>query len=313
MAGPGGNYAQMAAATQGSGWGVCIMSLDGDGQLWCTTQQGEGGPWNAAQGPKFNGQPGPASAIALSDQGNGLLMLAMLDKEGMTWTLAQTAANVWADEWTPPPIGVQIIGFSAIAANANYTYGLQLMAADEMGQIWNCYQLTPGGEWGGWIALGAGTQPVTAYELALAMQNNNQQMLVAEGGGQVATCPEVSTGETWGPWSEANVNNQPEPLTGICACQQGGGRGIQIWGLEDSDNAGGTLWTLYQNTAGGQWDPWQGFTTNQPALFVAIVAAQQYDGTCLFVGVAEDGNPWMINQTSPGGDWGDWYQPVPTS
>jgi len=311
-AGPGGNYAEMAAAAQGS-WGICIMSLDSEGLLWCTTQQGTGGPWNAAQGPKFGGQPTGGTAIAMADQGNGLLMLAMIDSKGMVWTLAQTGANAWADEWTQPPIGSQIIGFTSIAATTSYTYGLQLMATDQEGTIWSCYQLTPGGEWGGWIALGAGTQPFAAYEVALGNQNNNQMMLVAEGGGQLAACPEIGTGATWGPWSAANVNNQPAALKGICASQQGGPRGIQIWGLEDSDNTGGTVWTLFQDTSGGQWDPWQGFVANQPVLFVEIAAALQNDGICLFVGVGEDGNPWVTNQTSPGGDWEPWYQPIPAS
>lgn len=312
--GPGGNYQQMAAATQSSGLGVCIMSLDDDGMLWCTTQQSAGGPWNPAQGPKYGGQQVPGSQVALADQGNGLLMLAMLDTQGKTWTLAQTAPGVWASDWTPPPIGSQIISFSSIAAATSYTYGLMLMAADDMGQIWTCYQLSPGGEWSGWISLGAGTQPFGAYELALADQNNDQLMLIAEGGGALAACPEISTGASWGPWSAANLNNQPVPLSGICACQQGGPRGMQLWGLDTTTDAAGQVWTLFQDTAGGQWDPWQGpGFASQPEAFVEIAAVLQNNGCSLLIGVGEEGNPWMIAQTAPGGDWGAWSQPVPTS
>lgn len=308
---PGGIFAQMTAAAQGNGGGVCIMSLDGDGLLWCTPQQGPGGAWNVPQGPKFNAQPAPGSAVAMADQGNGLLLLAMLDTEGKVWTLAQEDHNVWSNAWTAPPIGSQIISFSSLAATTSCSAGLQLMATDEMGQVWSCWQLSPGGEWSGWTALGAGTQPFNAYELALAGQNNDRMMLIAEGGGQLAACPEQGTGETWGPWSAAGLNDQPVPLGGICASQQGGGRGLQLWGLEDSDNAGGTVWTLFQDTAGGQWDPWQGFVADQPTLFVEIAAAQQTDGACLFIGVGEDGNPWLVGQTSPGGGWGTWSQPIP--
>lgn len=303
---PGGNYQTMAVATQGSGSGLCLFSLDGDGLLWCVTQPGASGPWNAPQGPKFGGQQVPGSQIALADQGNGLLLLAMLDAEGKTWTLAQTAPGTWGD-WTAPPIGAQIISFSSIAAATSYSFGLQLMAADDMGQIWSCYQLSPGGEWGGWVALGAGTQPFDAYELALGGQNNDQLMLVAEGGGQLATCVEDGTGPAWGPWSNADVNGQSVPLREICACQQSGTRGILVCALDDN----GQIWTLYQETSGGQWAPWQGpGFASQPEPFVTIAAALQNDGCCLLIGVGEDGNPWTIPQTSPGGDWGAWSQPL---
>ena len=311
MAGPGGNYGQMSVAAQGSGWGLCILSLDGDGLLWCTTQQGTGGPWNAAQGPKFNGQPGPGTQVAVADQGNGLLLLAMLDTQGKVWTLAQTGPNAWEAAWTAPPIGSQIISFASIAAATSYSYGLQLMAADDMGQIWGCYQLSPGGEWSGWAALGAGSQPFNAYELALADQNNNQLMLIAEGEGQLAACPEVGTGAGWGPWSAAGLDNQPTGLTGICASQQGGTRGLQLWGLDQSQSEAGAIWTLFQDTAGGQWDPWQGpGFLSQPSGFVEIAAALQNDGCCTLLAADEAGNLWAVTQIAAGGSWGAWYQAV---
>lgn len=313
-AGPGGNFQQMTVASQESGWGLCLMSLDGDGLLWCTTQDGTGGTWNAPQGPKFNGQPTGGTAIAMANQGNGLLLLAMLDSDGMCWTLAQTGPNAWEQGWTQPPIGSQIIGFSSLTAATSYSYGVMLMATDNEGQIWMCFQLTPGGTWGGWVALGAGNQPFVANELALADQNNNQLILIAEGDGQLAACPEISTGATWGPWGPANVNNQPLPLNGICASQQGGTRGMQLWGLDTSQSFAGPVWTLFQDTAGGQWDPWQGpGFASQPENFVEIAAALQDDGICTLIGVGEDGNPWVISQTSQGGDWGPWTQPIPQS
>jgi hypothetical protein len=304
----------MAVATQESGWGLCVMSLDGDGLLWCTTQDGTGGPWNTPQGPKFNGQPTPGTAVALANQGNGLLLLAMLDDQGKVWTLAQTAANAWAQEWTEPPIGSQIISFSSLAAATSYTYGLQLMATDEMGQIWTCFQLSPGGEWSGWVALGAGTQPFNAYELALADQNNNQLMLIAEGGGQLAACPQQGTGETWGPWSAANLNNQPVLIKGLCASQQGGARGMQLWGLDTTSDNAGSIWTLFQDTAGGQWDPWQGpGFQSQSEGYVEIAAALQNDGNCTLLAADETGNLYAVTQVSAGGAWGAWYLAVAAS
>lgn len=195
---PGGNYQEMAVYGQGDGsGGLCLFSLDGEGLLWCATQNGAGGTWNALQGPKFAGQPTTGTKIALAEQGNGMLLLAMLDQEGKTWTVSQTAPGGGWGEWTAPPIGAQIISFSTLAAGTLYSNGAVLMAADDMGQIWSCWQVQPGGEWGGWDPIGAGTQPFDAYELALGGQNNDQLMLVAEGGGQLATCAQSGTGASW--------------------------------------------------------------------------------------------------------------------
>lgn len=305
-----GNILRATAWAQGNEGGLVLFGLDQDGLLWCATQDGLGGGWSGWQGPKYAGQPVAGAKVAVADQGDGLLLLAMLDNEGMTWTVAQTGIDGGWGEWTAPPIGVQILSWGSIAAAtmAGGSAGMQLMAGDVMGQIWSCYQLTPGGEWSGWAALGAGDQPVTAYEVALGSQNNGWLLLVAEGNaagyeGSVAYCTQNDGG--WGPWSNAGAAGQPVPLNQICAAGQGGQRGIQIWALDDN----GQIWTLFEEVAGGSWSPWGGpGFASQPGAFTTLAAATQADATCLLIGIGEDSAVWAIGQSVPGGNWGAWTQ-----
>src|SRR3954471_24502731 len=99
--------------------------------------------------------------------------------------------------------------------------------------------------------------------------------------------------------------NAPE-FTQIAASQQGGSRGAQFWGVQ-IDNQ---LNTIYQESPGGTWagwmgDPWQG----TPPVF-DLAACQQSEGgpVALFVLDIKQ-QLWMIQQTSPGGDWTGWSGP----
>ena len=302
---PGGNVQAMAAGTA-SGGGACLFALDPSDHLWFTSQAGPGGAWGAWQGPKFAGQPAPGLDIALAGQNNGALMLVMLDDHGMAWTMEQTAGGGWTS-WQGPGIGGEQFSYSSIAAGEQSgPRGIQLFAADPNGVIWSCYQMDPGSAWSGWTSFTA--SPIYRFgEVALGGQNNGCLMLIAESAGNILALPQTQPGGVWGSWGK--LNDTSPMVNGICACQQGGSRGVQVWGL-DTDVANlGQVWTIFQDTAGGTWDPWQGpGFLSQPAPFRTIAAADQGNGCTILMGVTIPGELWAIGQTSPGGGWGSWAQ-----
>lgn len=309
---PGGTIQAMAAGTQSGKYGACLFTLDENGSLSFTTQETPGGFWQVWQGPSFGGQPAPGAQIACAGQNNGCLMLAMLDLDGMVWTMRQKHASSegW-DDWQGPGIGGQKFSWIAITAGEQSgARGIQLMATDDTGQVWGCYQMNPGADWSGWtgnLASLSGGQPFDAGELALSGQNDGMLMLLAESDGEIAAFPQTQQGGSWGAWTALGLGGQTEPVKGICACQQGGSRGLQLWGLDGN----GKVWTLFQDTAGGAWDPWQVFLDNQPEPFVLIAAAGQNDGCSAFFGVGESGDLWTIGQSAPGGGWDKWKTMTP--
>ncbi|MEA3045592.1 MAG: hypothetical protein QOH47_3430 [Sphingomonadales bacterium] len=188
--------------------------------------------------------------------------------------------------------------------------GTQLFALDGTGRLWINSQTSPGADWSGWTrGLGSFTGGSTFRigEVALGGQNNDCLMLVAEADGQIAVVPQVQPGGAWG---EFSIRNDSGPyVTGICACQQGGSRGLQLWGLDTAPATMGQVWTLFQDSPGGPWDPWQGpGFVDQPEAFLTIAAAGQGNGCTILLGVGVTGNLWTIGQTSPGGGWGSWAQ-----
>jgi hypothetical protein len=308
---PGGTIQAMAAATQSGKYGACLFTLDDRGSLSFTSQEFPGGDWQVWQGPSFGGQPKPGAQLACAGQNDGCLMLAMLDLEGWVWTAQQDHPSGEWGLWQGPGIGGQKDSWIAIAAGEQSgARGIQLMAADDAGQVWACYQMNPGADWSGWtsgLAVLSGGQNFAAGELALSGQNNGMLMLIAESGGEIAALPQVQAGGSWGAWSALGLGGQSDPVKNICACQQGGSRGVQLWGLDGN----GKVMTLFQDTAGGNWDPWQVFLGSQPEPFVLIAAAGQNNGCTIFFGVGEEGDLWTVGQSAPGGDWDKWRTMTP--
>src|SRR3954468_21470175 len=141
---PGGTIQAMATGTQSGEYGACLFTLDENGSLSFTTQETPGGFWQVWQGPSFGGQPAPGAQIACAGQNNGCLMLAMLDLDGMVWTMQQKHASGGWDDWQGPGIGGQKFSWIAITAGEQSgARGIQLMAADDTGQVWGCYQMNP--------------------------------------------------------------------------------------------------------------------------------------------------------------------------
>lgn len=305
---PGGNIQALAAGRPSQGRGTTLFALDGTGRLWINLQTDPGGGWIGWVGGGM-GQPTPGQDIALAGQNDGALMLAMTDLTGMVWTFAETFKG-WGD-WAGPGVGGEEFSFISIAAGEQTgPRGIQLVGADAFGEIWSCYQMNPGADWSGWtrgVGNFTGGDTFRIGEVALGGQNNGCLMLIAESAGVLAAVPQTQPGGAWGNFTLLNDNGPA--VNGICACQQGGSRGVQLWGLDTAPATMGQIWTLFQDSAGGPWDTWQGpGFVNQPEPFLIIAASDQTNGCTILFGVGVTGNLWTIGQTSPGGGWGSWAQ-----
>lgn len=301
----------LAAATQSGGHGACLFALDRRGSLTFTTQETPGGPWQVWQGPSFGGQPAPGAALACAGQNSGALLLAMIDSKGRIWALSQKGpSGAWAG-WQGPGLGAQKFTATAIAAGQlGGPRGIQLMALDDKGAVWSCYQMNPGAAWSGWttgLATLSGGQPFAASELALGNQGDATLMLAALSGGKLAALPQKEVGGAWGGWSALGLGGPTPALHGLCACQRGDAGGLRLWALD----AGGQAWTTAQEGVAGPWQPWQGpGFAGQPDTFVRIAAADQNNRCTLFVGVNASGALWSVAETSPGGAWGKWHRMI---
>jgi hypothetical protein len=112
---------------------------------------------------------------------------------------------------------------------------------------------------------------------------------------------QTSPGGDWTGWSDLNWNDAPL-LTEIAACQQGGTRGAQLWGIDQNE----ALWSTFQETPGGPWSASDGPNWLGATSLVQITAAQQNNGCVQLWGIDTNLAVKTTAQTSPGGDWTGW-------
>ena len=101
--------------------------------------------------------------------------------------------------------------------------------------------------------------------------------------------------------------NPPSALNKLTASQQGGNRGAQLWGVDVK----GTLYTIYQETPGGQWSGWKGSDWNgakRPKQIYELAACQRHDGTVQLWVLDMKRQLWTTWQNSPGGNWNGWQE-----
>jgi hypothetical protein len=217
----------------------------------------------------------------------------------------QSVADAIKVLYPAPPVSER---FAAIATSMQAgRRGIEFWSAGTSGQVWTLYQKTAGGPWSDWEGPGFKGQPKPLRQLAAALQNNGDVMFSGlDDDGGVWTCGQGSPGGDWNGWSGPNVGGQPGAFKHLAASQQGGNRGVELWGTGDD----GQVWTLYQLTAGGPWSRWEGpgFKGQQTPLF-KLAAAQQNNGNVMFFGLDGNGQLWGISQDWPGGDWGGWQGP----
>lgn len=195
---------------------------------------------------------------------------------------------------------------------------LQIAASQQGGsrgaQVWgvtdgygliSIYQETPGGTWSGWSGPDWEKAPASVLQVAACQENQGcVQVWITDSKQQVRTKWQSSPGVgIWSGWSDPNWNGAPL-FNQIAACQQGGTRGAQFWGVTSE----GQLMTCFQQTPGIGWtdfNKWPGGLTG----VLDVAAAQQNDGRVQLWALDQKLQLWSAWQTSPGGDWTGWAGP----
>lgn len=194
--------------------------------------------------------------------------------------------------------------FKLASSQQGGSRGAQLWGVQYNGRLNTIYQLTPGGDWSewrgpDWADPGA---PKQAYELTAAQQNNGcVQFWTLDEGLRLWTTWQTSPGGDWTEWSGPGWDGAPK-LLDVSACQQGGSRGAQVWGITEDY----TLISDYQPTPGGNWSGWSTGSWLGAQPVHEVTAAQQNDGCVRLWAVTTQQVLASIAQTSPGGDWTGW-------
>jgi hypothetical protein len=193
------------------------------------------------------------------------------------------------------------------ASQQGGTRGAQLWGIQINNKMTTIFQETPGGSWSSWRGPDwSGAPSPLSFDLTACQQNDGRvQLWALDIWQQLSTIWQTSPGGGWGPWSETNWNGA-RPLIEITACQQGGARGAQLWGIQQDY----TLVTCFQDTPGGGWSGWNPWpATPENSQFIQLAAAQQNDGRVQLWAIDTQLQLWSCWQTSPGGGWTAWSAP----
>jgi hypothetical protein len=297
---------KLTASQQGGNRGAQLWGVQYNGTLNTIYQETPGGGWSEWMGPTWNGQPGGPKQtyeLAAAQQNDGRVQFFALDTMLRLWTTWQTSPggnwSPWSGpNWNNAPEGMKKITASQQGGNR----GAELWGITGDFTLVTCYQVTPGGNWSGWQGWGATPENSQFIEATAAQQNDGRvQLWALDTKLQLWSCWQTSPGGDWTGWSGPNWNGAP-PLANIAACQQGGSRGAQLWGITED----GTLVTDYQVSPGGGWSGWskESFFGIEP--FYELTAAQQNNGCVQLWAVTTKQVLKSISQTSPGGNWGGW-------
>src|SRR5262249_2763147 len=200
--------------------------------------------------------------------------------------------------WNKAPKGMKRLA----ACRQGGIRGTQLWGITQDLSLVTCYQQTKGGQWSGWQSWPATPQKSQFCEIAAAEQDGHAQFWALDTKRQLWACWQDAAG-SWpiAPWVGPNWQGAPG-LSNITACQQGGSRGSQIWGITEDY----TLISNFQITPGGKWSGWStGSWMNAPQV-LELTAAEQNNGCVEFWALTLNQVLISISQTSPGGDWGGW-------
>lgn len=296
---------KLAASQQGGNRGAQLWGVQVNGTLDTIYQVTPGGGWSQWLGPGWAGPGYPTQVyeLAAAQQNDGRVQFFGLDLKLQLWSTWQSAPGgdwvSWAGpNWNNGPTEMKRVAASQQGGNR----GAELWGITSDYGLVTCYQTTPGGSWSGWETWGPTPQNSQWIEITASQQNDGRvQLWGLDTNHQLWSCWQTSPGGDWTGWTGPNWDGAP-PLINICACQQGGTRGAQLWGITENY----TLISDYQVSAGNGWSGWStGSWLNAQPVY-ELAAAQQNDGRVQLWAITLNQVLQSIWQTSPGGDWSGW-------
>ncbi|HEX7178059.1 MAG TPA: hypothetical protein VF240_22570 [Pyrinomonadaceae bacterium] len=292
---------QIEACQQGGKRGAQLWGVQQNYKLNSTFQVTPGGNWSEWIGPNWNGMNQQVFDIAGALQNNGNVQLWVLDNRQQLYSISQNSPGGNWGQWSGPNWSgaprMNAIG----AAQQGGPRGAQLWGVTENQILTSTYQITPGGNWSPWQDW---QKAPRCKDVAASGQNDGRlQLFVIDLELQLWIDWQTSPGGSWVGIQQPNWNNAPK-MWNVCAAQQGGPRGGQVWGITRDYK----LVTCYQGSPGGNWSGWQDWA-NTPQV-VEIAAAGQNNGCVQLWAITSDGALISTKQTSPGGNWTGWETEV---
>jgi hypothetical protein len=294
----------LAAAQQGGARGAQLWGLEVNDSMNTIFQITPGGSWSDWRGNDWAGPGFPKQTLELAAAQliNGCVQFWALDGNLELWTTSQISPGGEWGPWSGPNWNNTPKGMRRLAScRQDSVRGLQLWGISEDYLLVNCNQQTAGGKWSAWQNWPATPAKSQFTEIAAAEQDGHGQLWALDTNRKLWATWQTTRGGSWTPWHGPNWEGAPG-LTNITACQQGGSRGSQVWGITE-DNI---LISNFQITPGDKWNGWSTGSWMKAPQVYELTAAEQNNGCIRFWALTLRQELISISQTSPGGEWGDW-------
>lgn len=242
---------------------LMLALLDQSGKVWTMAQTKEGGDWGGWAGPGIGYQPQAWTAIAAGQlSGPRGIALIAADGQGQVWICYQMNPGADWSGWSTglaDRLGGQPFAAEALAL-ADQGNGNLMLFALAGGKVYALPQ-TPDALWGAWSKPGLAGQGADLTAICACGQGGGgAQLWGLDSNGEIWTLAQQGAGGEWGGWQGPAFADQPEPFVRIAAAGQNNGRTAVI-----GAGADGSLWTISQAPADGEWVVWQALAAPPPS------------------------------------------------
>lgn len=218
-----------------------------------------------------------------------------------------------ATSWQNAPALNKLTASQLIGKN-----GAQIWGVDHKGRLYTNYQMTPGGNWDGWMtnSWSHGGYPESVYELCASQTHEGEvQLWVLDMKRTLWSIQQDKQGN-WLDWKK-DWNKPPGNtiLKKMAAVWHGITGGARFWGIAEN----GTLISCTQSVPAGSWGGWNDWpktphdlTKNPPVLpaeWIEVTACDQGNGVGAMWALDTKMQLWGMVQESKGGKWGAWSGP----
>lgn len=261
-------------------------------------------PWKQSYGLDF------VREFAATFQQNNLMQCWILDIKHQLRSLrmlpGEPSTTGWQEpSWNNAPTGLQRLAAAQQFVNPGVASAALWAITDDKSLIHCSERLGEDGAWFDWQPWPETPKNSKFVEITAARQNGGAvQFWALDTEQQLWSRYRTSPGEDWSPWSPPNWNGAPR-LIKIAACEQGGTRGQQLWGITEDH----LLVNSFQVSVGGGWSGWSTGTWLAAPPVKEIAAHMPYFGCARLWAVTLEQKLIGTSQIQPGGDWVPWSPP----
>lgn len=280
-----------------------------DRAVWHTMQTTPGGDWTVwrSLGAPAQGSVGP---VALAQNRDGRLELFRVAR-GAVWHAWQTTPG---DDWTGwhplgSPTDTVTLGESAPVVARNEDGQLELFVGASDGAVWHRRQGAAGTRpWAAWSSLGSPDNQPVSVDIPVVVRGRDGRLALFVLAGDNTVWhrrQQAAQADPWEPWRSLGTIEDPTiERIEIAAGAHADGRLVLFAAGVLSDPAGRSLVQRREQTASGDWSPWETID-DPPGKAVDLTVVSDAQGRLeLFMPDDEDGKLHRLNQMTPNGaEW----------